>query len=162
MELINNKYFRAGLVVIILLMMALALKFCNKPIPYKPVEIKQEVKTRDSIIKVVEYKDSIRTVYVTKWRKIKVNPDSLPCDTFVHEIIAVCDTFIMIDSSEIVSLKGVIRQDSIIQAKQSDKISSDSLTISKLNKRLKRQKTVTKLAFGAGAVLGVAAGSKIN
>lgn len=161
MKILSNKYFRAGLIVLLVLLIV-GLKFCNTPVIYTPVSVKEEMKTRDSIIKIVEYKDSIRTIYVTKWRKAKVNPESLPCDTFVHEIIAICDTLIKADSSQISSLNGVIKQDSVIARRLSDKVLEDSVTIGKLNRKLRRQKLITKAAFVTGFGLGAFAGFKIH
>lgn len=171
-------------------MMALALKFCNKPIPYKPVEIKQEVKTRDSLLDIINnfdkkkdsintkiaFYDSVSNFYINKYRKLKQSIKKEPCDTSLKKIVVICDSIIVKDStetaslkykckqdsSEIVSLKSVIRQDSIIQAKQSDKIVNDSTTIHKLNKRLKAQKLITKLGFFGGLVGGAAFGYKLN
>lgn len=160
--MINNKYFRACLLIAILILMALGLKYCNKPVPYVPLNVQTEIKTRDSIRWVVKYHDSVRVKVLKKWVHIKLNPDSLPCDTQLVNIINFCDTIIQVDSAVISNLKQVIKQDSIIEGKLFQKIAQDSLQICKLNKKLKRQKIITKFAFITGVGLGGFIGFKLN
>lgn len=153
METLRNNWLKVLALILLIVLICLIPKCQNEP-KQSINDFKPLIQKRDSIIKIVEYKDSIRTVYVTKWRKIKLNPDTLPCDSFVHEIISVCDTLILKDSSEIASLKDVIKQDSVIQAKYQAQILADSIVIATVNKKLKRQKFFTKAAFVGGLITG--------
>ena len=120
----------------------------------KKTYVTSELKKRDSIIEVVKYRDSIRVEYVTKWKRIKVKPDSIPCDTFLQHVITFCDTIIQVDSAEIASLKGLVKQDSIIITGLVKRVNEDSIELMTVTKKLKRQKLYTKLSFGAGVIVG--------
>jgi hypothetical protein len=137
-----------GLIVIWLT--ALVHKCEHKPKPKTYVNFA----IRDSIIKVVEYRDSIRTQTITKWRTVKVKPDSIPCDTFLQTVIQFCDTIISVDSAQIASLKGLVKQDSIIITGLVKRVNEDSIELMTVTKKLKRQKLYTKLSFGAGLLSG--------
>jgi hypothetical protein len=137
-----------GLIVIWLT--ALVHKCEHKPKPKTHVNFA----IRDSIIKVVEYRDSIRTQTITKWRTVKVKPDSIPCDTFLQTVIQFCDTIISVDSAQIASLKGLVKQDSIIITGLVKRVNEDSIELVSMSKKLKRQKLYTKLSFGAGVIVG--------
>lgn len=138
-----------GLIVIWLT--ALVHKCEHKP---KKTYVTTELIKRDSIIKVVEYRDSIRTQTITKWRTVKVKPDSIPCDTFLQTVIQFCDTIISVDSAQIASLKGLVKQDSIIITGLVKRVNEDSVELVSMSKKLKRQKLYTKLSFGAGVIVG--------
>jgi hypothetical protein len=142
----NRNYYILGGIILVMVII-FTLRRCNRVQPVPPLRI--ETKVRDSIRTVVIVKDSIRTKYVHHWHTIRY--DSLiPCEVK----LAIADTVILIDSSEIASLKQLIGQDSIIISKLYDNIRKDTIVIRKLNKSLKRQKFITKIAFGAGAILG--------
>ena len=123
--------------------------------------IPPELIKRDSFRTIVKYRDSIRIQHVHHWNKIKLI-DTLPCDTFVKLVISKCDTVIKYDSLTIVSLNDLVKQDSVIIGKLLEGKKEDSLSIVKLNKKLKRQKLLTKLGFGTGIILGGALTYKIN
>jgi hypothetical protein len=138
--------------------------------PVKKVEpLKEKIRTgllkRDELKKESERKDSVRIVYITRWRKakeeIKDNPQ-LPCDSVIPVVINLCDSIIKQDSSTIVSLKEVIKQDSILLSDYGSLVKKDSVQIAKLEKKLRFQKRLTKLAFFGGAVLGVGATTAIK
>lgn len=116
------------------------------------VEIRKELKNKDSIKKVVVYRDSIRTRVVWKYRTDKGL--DLPCDTILKLVIANCDTIISVDSTLIVSLKDEILVDSIIIDSQLKVIKLDSIDIASLQKKLKRRGLREKLiAGGLGGLL---------
>ena len=123
--------------------------------------IPPELVKRDSFRTIVKYRDSIRIQHVHHWNKIKLI-DTLPCDTFVKLVISKCDTVIKYDSLTIVSLNDLVKQDSVVIGKLLEGKKEDSLSIVKLNKKLKRQKLLTKIGFGTGIILGGAVGIKIN
>jgi hypothetical protein len=163
---INIDWKFLALVALLCLIFGYVFRCSPKPVkvevnPLKEKIQKEKVKV-DSLKKDALKKDSVRIVYITKWRTIKLNPDSLPCDTFVKLVIAHCDTVILKDSSTIVSLKEVIKQDSIIISYQGELIVKDSVHIAKLEKKLKWQKVKTKLAFFVGSALGVGATTAIK
>jgi len=137
--------------LIILWLTAITYKCEHKT---KKTYVTNEIKKRDSIITVVKYRDSIRTQTITKWRTIKVKPDSIPCDTFLQHVITFCDTIISVDSAEIASLKGLVKQDSVIITGLVKRVNEDSIELMTVNKKLKRQKLYTKLSFGAGCLIG--------
>ena len=120
-----------------------------------------ELIKRDSFRTIVKYRDSVRIQHVHHWNKIKLI-DTLPCDTFVKLVISKCDTVIKYDSLQIVSLNDLVKQDSVIIGKLLEGKKEDSLSIVKLNKKLKRQKVLTKLGFITGILAGGAVGIKIN
>jgi hypothetical protein len=137
-----------------------------EPEPVKVNPLKQEIKSlkekSQDLKKDVQKKDSVRLVHVHHWHKIKLNPDSMPCDTFLKVVIQKCDTVIKYDSLTILSLKEVIKSDSLIISKQDQLIEKDSVQIAKLEKKLRFQKRLTKLAFFGGAVIGGVGGFKIK
>ena len=123
--------------------------------------ITPELIKRDSFRTIIKYRDSVRIQHVHHWNKIKLI-DTLPCDTFVKLVISKCDTVIKYDSLQIVSLNDLVKQDSVIIGKLLEGKKEDSLSIVKLNKKLKRQKVLTKLGFVSGIFIGGAVGIKIN
>lgn len=152
METLRNNWLKVLALILLVVLICLIPKCQNEP--KQPVnEFKPLIQKRDSIIKVVEYRDSVRTIYLTKWRKVKYT-DTIPCETLYHEVVAICDTLIQKDSSEIVALKSVVKQDSVIIYQAFNRISSDSTRIVLLQKKLKRQKLFTKISFGAGVIVG--------
>lgn len=120
-----------------------------------------ELIKRDSFRTIIKYRDSIRIKRIHHWNKIKLI-DTLPCDTFVKLVISKCDTVIKYDSLQIVSLNDLVKQDSVIIGKLLEGKKEDSLSIVKLNRKLKRQKLLTKLGFGTGIILGGALTYKLN
>lgn len=160
----KNKIVVAISILIVLIVTALILKQCNKPIPYIPVSIANETRIKDSFRVVIKYHDSTRIKTVTDHRVkvVTMLKDSTKCYTEIVEIAKSCETIIRADSVLIDALKGQHGNDSVIITKLSDKVLSDSLTIKKLNKRLKRQKLITKLAFWGGAILGGAGGYNVK
>lgn len=134
--------------------MAVALHKCHRNCPTIVMpEFKPDLQKKDSIIKVIEYRDSVRTIYITKWKKIRYT-DTLPCEVLYHEVVAICDTIIVKDSLMIDALRAEVSQDSVIISKAFDVIKKDSIELSKANRKLRRQKIFTKVAFLSGLGLG--------
>lgn len=107
---------------------------------------------RQAVTTIVAYKDSIRDRWNTKYKEIRY--DSLiPCP----EKLAIADTVIINDSSEIASLSALVGvQDSIIIG-QGKIIQGDSVTIIDLKKDVRKQKRQKWLAIGATVIFGSAA-----
>lgn len=161
-QLTANKYLRGAFALALLLLLTLWLYKCQSPIPAPiPSNLRPDIARRDSFIEVVKYRDSVRVEYVTKWRAVKYT-DTIPCETLVHEIIAICDTVILKDSLTIGALKDVITQDSVIISKAMERITSDSVLLAKSTRKLKTQKLLTKAAFITGLGLGGFAGFKLQ
>lgn len=158
----NKKALAFFLIIVLLILIGLVVKECQKPIPYTPVNIKEELKVRDSFRIVTRFHDSTRVVQIVKWRNMTRITDSTPCYTEIKTIIAQCDTVIKYDSLLIQSLKGTVQIDSVIIDKCIERIGQDSVTIVKLNKKLKRQKFFTKLSFFGGALLGSIGGYNVK
>jgi hypothetical protein len=96
---------------------------------------------RDSLRKITGKKDSVRTIYVTKWKQLKGRIDSIPCDSAIVLVVNMCDTIIMQDSSQITTLKDVIKLDSNIIANYEKVVHSDSLYIEQLKKDVETTET---------------------
>lgn len=158
----NKKAFAFFLIIVLLILIGLVVKECQKPIPYIPNSIKEDLKVRDSFRIVTRIHDSTRVVQLVKWRNMTRITDSTPCYTEIVPFIQACDTIIKYDSLVIQDLKGTVRIDSVIISNCIERIGKDSITIGKLNKKLKRQKLITKLSFGLGAVLGGAGGYNVK
>lgn len=157
---LNNNFPKYSWLALVILT-GLFLFFCTrncKPHPPKPIDIGAEVKKKDSFRVVIKYRDSIRIERVIKYRYLKQNKDSLPCNTLIEFIELACDTIIKVDSLEITALKKTLQLDSAIIFKQGLMLKSDSVYIGKLSRKLKRQKFLTKAAF----VLGLGAGGYVG
>ncbi len=109
---------------------------------------------RDSLLKITGKKDSVRTIYVTKWKQLKGRIDSIPCDSAIVLAVNMCDTIIMHDSSQIATLKDVIKLDSNIIANYEKVVKNDSLHIESLKKEVKKHKRQKRAALIVAAVFG--------
>ena len=49
---------------------------------------------KDSLQKVAAKKDTVRTVYVTKWKQLKGRIDSIPCDSAIVLVVNMCGNII--------------------------------------------------------------------
>lgn len=131
---------------------------CSKePVIDNTIQLKKEIikdkALADSVKRQVIYKDSIRIVYVNKYRDVKTYIN-LPCDTVLKLVEMACDSIIIVDSSEIASLKAEILIDGLIINNQDKLIRMDSITIMGLNKSIRKHKRQKKLiAGGMGALL---------
>lgn len=148
-----------------LLIGLITLLFFLKRCESKPViftDLKSELKAQDSFRTIIKYKDSVRVKELVKWRNMTRINDSFPCYSEIKTIIAEADTIIKIDSVEIGNLKTLVSLDSVIQVKLFDRIVSDSVTICKLNRKVKRNRVIAKLAFLAGLGSGSYLGFKLH
>ena len=148
-------------IAFVLLGICLLLMFKRCDAPEPAIGVIPELKVKDSFRVVIKYHDSTRLHYLSKWRFKTRMIDSSPCYTEVKTIIAQCDTVIMFDSILITSLKANIANDSVIIFKQGLMLKADSLQICKLNKKVKRNKIIAKVAFITGLIGGGVAGVKL-
>ena len=101
----------------------------------------------DSVQKVVVYTNTQQIKIVNRWRDVR-HDSLIPCE----QLLVLCDTLVTADSSLISEQKVLLGlQDSVIKI-QDLVIKSDSVTITKLNKKIKNR----KLIFWTGFVLGAA------
>jgi hypothetical protein len=134
--------------VITALSILLCLRECgNKPIELSPQ--KQAIKVMkasiDSVQKIVVFTNTQQIKIVNRWREVR-HDSLIPC----HELLVYCDTLVCADSSLISEQKVLLgMQDSVIKM-QDLVIKSDSISITKLNKKIKNRKFI----FWTGFVLG--------
>lgn len=161
----NNSPINWILVLISLICLWAAFRSC-KPVTITKTDnepLKQEIrlltKQRDSLLNQAPAKDSIRTEYITRWRKLKGDTifRALPCDTILPILVQSCDSIIAADSVLIADLKAVIQIDDSLLTNYRKHVVNDSLLISELNKDLRKQKRQKKLAVFAAGILGVVA-----
>jgi len=107
----------------------------------------------DSLLFAVKKKDTIRLGIVKYYRVLKTDTIFQVCEP----IIKICDSIIVIDSSEIVDLKNVVKLDSGIIENYKKVSVIDSNTIVKLNKEVKKHKRHKRLLCGGLIGLGVIA-----
>lgn len=150
----------ALLICVIIIALLFIFKGCNKDVTYKPVTI--ETVRQDSFRTVIKYHDSTRVHHINKWRNMTRIVDSTVCYTEIVNLIAECDTIIKIDSVQISSLKGLVKLDSNIQVILFKRIRSDSVLITKLNKKVKRNRVLAKVAFVSGLFGGSFVGYKLH
>lgn len=150
------KLFILGCLIVLALIISDMFHSCKKEqIEINPIKetIKEDLKRKDSVKEVIVYRDSIRTKLVTKWRN---RTDTLT----ITEVVNLCDSVILVDSSLIASLKNEINLgDSIIRNYRIVAV-NDSNTIVRLNKDLRKQKRKTKFAAAIAILLGGVAAIK--
>lgn len=131
---------------------------CDKPKPHEPINLNPELNRQDSFRTVIKYHDSTRLSVLKRYREVTVLKDSVPCYSEIKFIKDACDTVIAVDSVLIVSLKAQHNNDTVIQVKLLERVRTDSVLIVRLEKKVKRNKFFTKVAFmtglGAGGFLG--------
>lgn len=163
MKKIYDKY--SWLIIILLIVVLCLMQWCKPtPVKEKPIakKIEKDLEKQAEAKKEARRADSVRTIYVDRWHKVKQNPIKLPCDTFLKIVIATCDTVIQKDSTEIVALKKVVLQDSILIVDYQELHRSDSTELSGVQRKLRWQKRFTKLAFITGLGLGGYGGLKLG
>jgi len=133
-------------------------KRCDAPQP--AIGVIPEMKIRDSFRTVIKYHDSTRVKTIVKHRTVVKTAlkDSTKCYTEIVQVVESCEKVIAADSVLITSLKANIANDSAIIFKQGLMLKADSLKICKLNKKVKRNKIIAKVAFITGLIGGGAAG----
>lgn len=134
--------------VITALVILLACKSCDSDIP-DHTDFRDSINLLKAKLKVhkdsIIYRDSVRTKIVTRWKTIR-HDSLIPCETK----ILVCDTLILADSALISQLKADIEVSKYLFSRYEEKIEQDSITIQKLNKKVKNR----KLIFWTGFVIG--------
>ena len=152
-------YLLLFLSLAVLVIIVFPFKGCEQTIDVETIEIKKEIlkdkAKKDSIKERIVYKDREHLVYITKWRNLKPQLDTLPCPDALEQVITLTDSIIVADSSLISSLKAEIFVDSLIISNQDKVIKTDSIVIRRLTKKLKRQKVKTALAGVLGFGLGL-------
>lgn len=154
------KLFIMGCISVVFLIVFSQFKSCGETEPVntdmesKKEKIRKDKIKADSLDKASDKTDSVRIVYVTKWRTLKPKLDSIPCPEALSEVILLTDSIIIVDSTQISELNAELFVKDAIIANQDTLISVDSITIRKLTKQLKRQKAKTKLAWIVAGVLG--------
>jgi len=148
--------FKNQIVVLLLATIVCLLLFdkCNKKVePTSSVEISDSIKQAisaqyeariDSLI-LDKQKDSIRVQYVTKWRKLKQDTAFIPCDSILPKIVNLCDSIILVDSSQIATLKNIVALDDSIISNYKKVTKNDSLLIVSQNKEIKKHKRHKKI-----------------
>jgi len=116
--------------------------------------IASQSRVKDSLLIAVKKKDTIRISIIKRYTTLKH-------DTVIKQvcapIIKLCDSIILVDSSEIVDLKNVIKLDSGIIENYKKVAVIDSNTIVKLNKEVKKHKRHKRWLTGGLIGLGVIA-----
>lgn len=94
------------------------------------------------------------TVWRTRWLAAKSVTVSAVCDSVVKYIVSTCDSLVKHDSLLINGLTEIVNKQDTLISKLWQAHSIDSVTIGKLNKRLKWQRVKTKAAFVGGLMTG--------
>lgn len=143
-------------IIIGILLILLCFKQCNvtQPIQHNNEPIKKDIKALEVKKAAEQFKanktDTIRLKGIDRWHKAKTDTLYLPC----KDIIALADTIILIDSTEISQLRQInLFNDSII-TDQKILLYNDSLDILALKKYCKQQKRQKNIALLGLGVLG--------
>jgi len=119
--------------------------------------ISEQTKIKDSLLLVAKKKDTIRVTLVRNYR-------TTITDTIIKQVcdpvIKLCDSIILVDSSEIVDLKNVIKVDSNIIANYKKVAETDSITIVSLTKEVKKHKRHKRWLVGGIISVGIIAALK--
>lgn len=130
-------------------------------------DIRKKFDQKDSVKKETAKKDSVRIVYLTKWKESAPKyiqlVDSLKLEELdsikkkvriiVNTIRDEADQVIKADSSVIASLKHELKIDSGLFVSYKSLAKNDSITIFKLKKEVKKQKRITKIIVATGAAI---------
>ncbi len=152
----QNRIFTYALLTAVIALLCIVLfRGCNEPEP-QTNPLKAEVaalkQTKSAIHDTVIYRDSIRTITVTKWRTVR-HDSLIPCETK----LIICDTVIRADSALIAALRSEVLISDLIISKQDTIIRTDSTTIAHLTRKVRRQKFWLKVvSITAVGCLGAA------
>jgi len=150
------------LMVAILVVCLLIFDKCNnKPeiVTYNDTDSLKQViasqsRVKDSLLIAVKKKDTIRISIIKRYTTLKH-------DTIFEQvcapIIKLCDSIILVDSSEIVDLKNVIKVDSVIVANYKKVAEVDSNKIVSLTKEVRKHKRHKRWLVGGIIATGVIA-----
>ena len=115
--------------------------------------IASQNKVKDSLLIAVKKKDTIRVTLVKKYRTTITDTIFQVCEP----IIKLCDSIILVDSSEIVDLKNVIKVDSVIIANYKKVAEVDSNKIVTLTKEVRKHKRQKRRLVGGIIAMGIIA-----
>jgi len=110
-------------------------------------------RVKDSLLIAVKKKDTIRISITKRYNILKHDTIFLVCEP----IIKLCDSIILVDSSEIVDLKNVIKVDSVIIANYKKVVEVDSNKIVSLTKEVRKHKRHKRWLVGSIIATGVIA-----
>ncbi len=162
MKALNLSKQMVVLMVAILVVCLLIFDKCNsKPeiVTYNDTDSLKQViasqsRVKDSLLIAVKKKDTIRISIIKRYTTLKH-------DTIFEQvcapIIKLCDSIILVDSSEIVDLKNVIKVDSVIVANYKKVAEVDSNKIVSLTKEVKKHKRHKRWLVGGIIATGVIA-----
>lgn len=155
-----RKYILPTLTLLgVIIVTFLIFKGCGDIAPEQPITPDKT----DSIKKVIEAKYQMRedsilldkkrdTLRVEVIKRYKVVIHDTILKQICAPIIQLCDSIILIDSSQISTLKNIVKLDSGIIADYRKVVVNDSTTIVGLNREIKKHKRQKKLIGGIGAV----------
>lgn len=115
--------------------------------------IASQSKVKDSLLIAVKKKDTIRISIIKRYNTLKHDTIFKVCEP----IIKLCDSIILVDSSEIVDLKNVIKVDSVIIANYKKVVEVDSNKIVTLTKEVSKHKRHKRWLVGGIIATGVIA-----
>lgn len=134
--------------------------WCSRPIP-EPVNINaiekkglvnKQKRIADSLDKRSDITDSIRIVYVDRWRSVKTRTVSMPCPEALAEVIVLTDSIISIDSTQISQMNAELFIKDLVIANQDTLLKIDSVAIRKKDKTIRQLKRQRNIAAGVGAL----------
>ena len=147
-------------IIIAILLIIIVFKSCNsKPVEVhnnEPLKIKVKELTvkKDSSMVAANKSDTVRLKGIDRWHKAKHDTLYLPC----KELIVICDSIILIDSTEISQLKNVINYSDSIIVNQKVMLYNDSLDLlaaKKYGNKQRRQKNLALIGLGVITALSV-------
>lgn len=143
-----------GYLVAIILTIVI-MRSCTKP---KEILVPRDIfrdriidlnKSKDSTEAHAKYLDSVRVKVVYKYRTIKK-------DTVIYraceELILVCDSIIVVDSTENASLRHINKLNDSIISDYKKIVHSDTLDINCLKKEIRKQKWLKRVIIAAWAL----------
>lgn len=119
--------------------------------------ISAQYEARIDSLTLAGHKDSIRIQYVTKWRKMKQDTAFIPCDSILPQIVNLCDSIILVDSSQIATLKNIVALDDSIISNYKKVTKNDSLLIVSQAKDIKKHKRRIIGSAAIGSLFGIIA-----
>ena len=145
--------------IILILAWVLLAKGCKEPeIRYErrfieKIKIVKWEKDKDSTKFDVKKRDTVITKIVLRWRDRKADTVFKPCE----ELILICDSVIVVDSSQIASLKHLNELNDSIISQQKIMLYNDSIDANCFRKEIRRQKRQKALAITGLILVGGAA-----
>ena len=115
---------------------------------------------KDSIHSVAVKAVETVTVYVTKWRALKGQLDTLPCPDALVKVITLTDSIIQVDSVAISELKAELFVSDLIIANQDSVIVRDLVKIASQEKKIQKLKFWNRFFKVTTVIAGVAAAVK--